>query len=318
MKRYRTVVSDSTRWDGFEFRDGDVVISTPPKCGTTWTQMLCALLIFDTTELARPLAELSPWLDMQLYPLEEVYARLAAQQHRRFIKTHTPLDGLPWDDRVTYLGVGRDPRDVAVSWAHHLGNLDPDRFLAAREDAVGNADLDELVPPDPVDDRSPVRRWIEDDNDLEVMTLGRMLAHLQTLWDRRGEPNVALFHYADYSADLVGQTRRLARVLGIDRDDDRLAELAAAARFDAMKARADRTAPNSDLSLWRDAGEFFHRGSSGQWREVFTPEDVARYDERVAELVPGDLAAWVHGGWLGAAAERVPGQPVSGGAAWDR
>ena len=45
--RYRSIIADSGRWDGFAFRPGDVVISTPPKCGTTWTQMLCALLIFD-------------------------------------------------------------------------------------------------------------------------------------------------------------------------------------------------------------------------------------------------------------------------------
>jgi hypothetical protein len=27
-----------------------------------------------------------------------VYAQLSAQQHRRFIKTHTPLDGIPLDE----------------------------------------------------------------------------------------------------------------------------------------------------------------------------------------------------------------------------
>ncbi len=42
---------DSRRWDGFEFRADDIVISTPPKCGTTWTQMITALLIFDTADL---------------------------------------------------------------------------------------------------------------------------------------------------------------------------------------------------------------------------------------------------------------------------
>ena len=26
--------------------DGDIIVSTSPKCGTTWAQMLCALLIF--------------------------------------------------------------------------------------------------------------------------------------------------------------------------------------------------------------------------------------------------------------------------------
>ena len=45
VRRYEGVVFDSSRWDGFALRPGDIVISTPPKCGTTWTQMICALLI---------------------------------------------------------------------------------------------------------------------------------------------------------------------------------------------------------------------------------------------------------------------------------
>lgn len=60
LRRYRSVVADSARWEGFQFRDGDIVISTPPKCGTTWTQMLVALLVFGSPDLPRPLAELSP------------------------------------------------------------------------------------------------------------------------------------------------------------------------------------------------------------------------------------------------------------------
>src|SRR5687768_11314107 len=93
--RYRTVISDSARWDDFPFRADDIVISTPPKCGTTWTQMICALLIFRTPDLPAPLAKISPWLDMQLTDRDETVAALEAQTHRRFIKTHTPLDGLP-------------------------------------------------------------------------------------------------------------------------------------------------------------------------------------------------------------------------------
>src|SRR5579864_2036013 len=96
LKRYRSVVSDSERWDGFVFRDDDIVISTPPKCGTTWMQMICALLIFQDPALPLPLTELSPWLHMQTAPAADVIAALEAQQHRRFIKTHTPLDGVPF------------------------------------------------------------------------------------------------------------------------------------------------------------------------------------------------------------------------------
>ena len=41
-------------------------------------------------------------------PPEQVYARLAAQDHRRFIKTHTPLDGIPLDPQATYMGAGNN------------------------------------------------------------------------------------------------------------------------------------------------------------------------------------------------------------------
>ena len=65
LTRYRHPVYDSARWEGFPFRERDIVISTPPKCGTTWMQTLCAMLVLDTVEFDRPLAEISPWLDMQ-------------------------------------------------------------------------------------------------------------------------------------------------------------------------------------------------------------------------------------------------------------
>src|SRR6266550_7695693 len=133
VRRYRSLVSDSGRWEGFHFRDDDIVISTPPKCGTTWMQMLCALLVFQTPQLPRRLTELSPWLDMQTAVRDDVVAALEAQQHRRFIKSHTPLDGLPYDERVTYICVGRDPRDVFLSLDNHIENTDIMALFAARE-----------------------------------------------------------------------------------------------------------------------------------------------------------------------------------------
>lgn len=101
---YRSGLTDSSRWDSFPFRSGDIVISAPSKCGTTWLQMICALLIFQNTALPVALTALSPWLDMRLRPLDEVLRVLAEQTHRRFIKTHTPLDGLPAEDSVSYVG----------------------------------------------------------------------------------------------------------------------------------------------------------------------------------------------------------------------
>lgn len=144
--RYRSVIADSARWDGFPFRPGDIVISTPPKCGTTWTQMLCALLIFDGPDFPAPMDQMSPWMDMCNRSIADVWNALAAQTHRRFIKTHTPLDGVPLRDDVTYLVVSRDPRDVAISYEHHAANMDDEHFMKLRAAAMGNDDLAELPP----------------------------------------------------------------------------------------------------------------------------------------------------------------------------
>ena len=108
-RRYRSHDEDSARWIGFPYRDDDIVIGTRSKTGTTWVQMICALLIFQQPRLPAPIAQLSPWLDHLIAPREQVLAQLAAQQHRRFIKTHTPLDGIPLDPRVTYLVTARHP-----------------------------------------------------------------------------------------------------------------------------------------------------------------------------------------------------------------
>jgi aryl sulfotransferase len=145
---YRSADEDSARWLDFAFRPGDIVISTRSKTGTTWMQMICALLTLRTADLPAPLPQLSPWLDWLVVPQQEVYDHLAAQRHRRFIKTHTPLDGVPLDARVAYIVMARHPLDMAVSLYHqsdnklgevHGGAVAQVGDLGAAGEAVGQA-----------------------------------------------------------------------------------------------------------------------------------------------------------------------------------
>lgn len=300
---YRNFVWNSDRWDGFEFRDDDIVISTAPKCGTTWMQMQCALLLFRTADLPAPLATLSPWLDMNTRPLEDVRADLDAQTHRRFIKTHTPLSGVPWDERVTYVHVARDPRDTALSWDNHMSNMDLERFFEIRAAAVGLDDLAELgmdgPPPPPPDD--PALRfwmWVEGDGVTPgPSALERTVHHSRTFWNARDRPNVHLFHYGDQRADLPGQMARLADALDVDPPTDELVE---AARFANMKARADQLVPNSDTPFWRSSNQFFDKGRSGDWRALIGDDGLPRYEAALRAAVDDDeLIAWLHAGLLG-------------------
>ncbi len=303
LARYRSVVFDNARWADFSFRRGDVVISTPPKCGTTWMQTLCAMLVFDAVEFDRPLAQISPWLDMLTNDLGAVVQSLETQEHRRVIKTHTPLDGLPYDERATYLCVGRDPRDVALSFEHHLVNLDGDAFMAARAAAVGLEDLAELGPdPDPVPADAEDRFWMWANTEPGAgsfmgPTLSEILHHLWTFWDQRATHNIAMFHYSDLLADLPGELRRLSGVLEIAVTDERIADYAAAGTFESMKRRADDLVPDVDNRIWHSNRDFFHRGREGEGRDLLGRDALRRYDERVAELIPADLARWVHHGW---------------------
>jgi len=296
--RYRSFVYDSARWSAYRHRPGDIVISTPPKCGTTWTQNIVAMLVFGTTQLDRPMSAVSPWLDQVIRPIDEVVADLEAMEHRRFVKTHTPLDGLPQHDDVTYLSVLRDPRDAAVSWCHHVVNLDWERMAELRAAAHGVHDLDEIPPRRPANP-DPVERWWDHVRGRAptpefASGLELVARHATVAWQRRHDPNVVLLHYADLQQDLAGEVRRIADRLGLPLGEDRLAELLEAASFAAMRERADRLVPNAGL-LWHDERAFFRTGTSGQWRDLVGEAADEPYQAIVRELIDDEeLLAWLH------------------------
>ncbi len=302
MPVYRTMVYDSRRWEGFEFRGDDIIINTPPKSGTTWTQMLVAMLVFRDSVFPDVMDNLSPWLDMNTRSRDEVFDLLATQTHRRFIKTHTPLNGLPRAPGVKYVVVARDPRDVAVSMDHHFANMDFDAFMATRAAAVGNDDLDDFPPPpEPTDDtRERLRRFIE--SEAPITNFDSVVGHLRDAWDHRHDPDVALFHYRDYQQDLPGELRRMAAFLGVELSEEQAAAFASESDISKMRARAQELAPDTahNHSHWLDTARFFRSAGRGEWSEDFDEELARRYEERIEEYAKGDgdFIAWAHEGRL--------------------
>src|SRR5215813_4564683 len=101
---------DSTIWNDLAFRDDDIVIATYGKSGTTWTQQIVGQLLFNGAP-DLPVAQMSLKL-----PVVE------AQSHRRFLKTHLPVDALVFSPKAKYLYIGRDGRDVVWSMYNHHAN----------------------------------------------------------------------------------------------------------------------------------------------------------------------------------------------------
>ena len=71
-----------------------------------------------------PVGELSPWFEvLWADSLADLLKKVEAQKYRPFIKTHLPLDGLPYFEQIKYIVVGRDPRDVFMSMWNFYANF---------------------------------------------------------------------------------------------------------------------------------------------------------------------------------------------------
>ena len=49
---------------------------------------------------------------------------------------------------------------------------------------------------------------------------------------------------------------------------------------------------------WHDNERFFHRGTSGQWRDLLDDDDLERYRARAKTIGPAAVVDWVHRGSL--------------------
>jgi len=279
---------DSTRWNGFDFRDDDIIIATYGKSGTTWAQQIVGQLLFDGADNV-DIHELSPWLDLRIRPLDERLAMLAAQSHRRVVKTHLPLDALVFSEKAKYLYVARDARDVVWSLYNHHLNMKPEFYelLNGTPGLVGPP-----IEPPSGDVVAYFREWVERDG----FPYFSWWENVRTWWAARNEPNVRLVHFEDLRRDLAGEIQGIAEFLRIPVDTKNWDRIVEHCTFDWMKLNADRTAPGGG-ALWKGGGStFINKGTNGRWRNLLTVEDSARYDNRAIAELGEECARWLaHG-----------------------
>ena len=289
---------DSTRWRVFEPRPDDVVITTSYKSGTTWMQQILHGLVFQGDPEAPALWEASPWLDERFVaPLEEVGAAIAAQTHRRFLKSHLPLDGLPYYPQVKYVVVARDARDVFMSLWNHYNNY-TDAMMKSLNDLGG-----ERFPQPPEDIQECWRNWITRgwfEWETEGWPFWSNLHHTRTYWEHRHLSNLLLVHYADLLADPQGQVRRVADFLDLELSPEELARTVRLASFDAMKVSFKRDFDERFRQRFRGGTDaFLFKGTNGRWRAVLSDEDLVLYEEATRRVLTLDCAAWLERGRLG-------------------
>lgn len=272
-RTFRGEITDPARWSVWHPREGDILVCTPPKSGTTWSQTMLTMLAQGTTDLPDRVPVLSPWVDADLgVAAEEVAAALDRQPGRRVVKTHTPASGFPVWEGVRVIAVYRHPLDV---------------FFSVRKAVANRVSRDDHPMKLPVE--ASARLFLEGaaaPDDFDTDTLALIVTHyLDTACSDR-VPDLGLFHYADMLKDGRGTVARMAQAAGIGASDDLIDRVTAATEFGAMKANAANYAPVGGTGFWHSDTAFFDSGSSSKWVGQLSGEMIALYHRRMEELIP--------------------------------
>jgi aryl sulfotransferase len=279
---------DSTVWNDFQFRDDDVVVASYAKAGTTWTQQIVGQLIFGGDPNI-VVAEMSPWIDLRVPPKHIKLPAVEAQTHRRFLKTHLPVDALVFSEKVKYIYVARDARDVMWSMYNHHANAN-EKWYELLNDTPGR--VGPPIEPPPADIRQYWREWMEKDG----YPFWSLWDNMRSWWAIRELPNVLFVHFNNLKQDMPGQIRRIANFLNIKVDESRWPAILEYCSFDWMKRNAEKYAPLGGTIWEGGGGTFINKGVNGRWKDILTPEECAEYETRTVRELGPECARWMNTG----------------------
>jgi len=276
---------DSTIWNDLKFRDDDIVIATYAKSGTTWMQQIVAQLMFDG-DPDISVAEMSPWVDLRVPPKDVKLPLLEAQTHRRFMKTHLPVDAIRFCPKARYLYIGRDGRDVVWSMYNHHVNANQ-TWYDALNDTPGR--VGPPIEPPPDDIRQYWREWLDRDGH----PFWPFWDNVRSWWAVRDLPNVKFIHFANLKHDMAREIRAIATFLDIPIKESRWEAILNHCSFEWMKKNATKSVPLGG-AFW-DAGAevFINKGVNGRWSDTLSPEEVAAYQTRSRTELGDECAHWL-------------------------
>lgn len=274
-----------------QVQDLDLFIASYPKSGTTWLQAVCfSLLRLDKASEELELEHISEyapflevdrsWEDTREPSLKSKYNEAHKRLGRRMFNTHVLPEHLPDNGLVIY--IVRDPRDVCLSFYHHLSNQIED----------GGDDFGSF--------ENFTKLWLSGD-----LPYSKWVDHLVT-WKNyidssQSGGRVLLLRYEDMVKDLAGEMNKIASHLGLfNLKQEDIQSLAPELTFDSMKATSDKYQPVS--VKWKIGYNFLRKGIVGDAEREFLNEDGSStelgqyYDEcmnRDLETVKGPSREFV-------------------------
>jgi len=251
------------RIQNLKVTEKDIWIVTYPRSGTTWTQEMIWQILNGLDFEGGSKIDIDKkffFLDMDWLAPKGVTDNITACEEalgtRRLIKTHLPLSLLPPEMltkcRVIY--VGRNPKDVAVSYYHHH------RLTRSAHPDIKFADFLKLFMAD-------------------LLVQGPHLASVQEGLEESKAGRLLFLWYEDMKADLPNAIRTVTRYLDASLTEEQVSSLADQLSIKKMKSNPavnheDRHAQGKFL----EGESFVRKGEAGGWRKYFTQEMETIFD----------------------------------------
>jgi aryl sulfotransferase len=295
----RDYLHNSLVWDDFlaagGLVEGDIVIVTPVKAGTTWTQRIIQQILRNGAENDGSLSDTSPWLESSWGDhagMLDILKQQLQAGSRRVIKSHLPAAALPIAQEARYVFVGRNGKDAAISFHNMIHNYSESTMSTINQiHAQWSGSSTPLVIPE--DLQAFFDLWL----DTGGYGCSDLFDIVDSWWKLRGEPNVLLLHYRELNDDLTGQIARIAEFLGIDPASLRMDVIAEHCSFDYMSGRAEKMAPFNGEHM-SSAKAFFHKGPKRDYRDELTAAQIARFDQVALARLGMQCGSWLETGEL--------------------
>lgn len=246
----------------YEAQADDLFISTYPKCGTTWAQLIVTRIL-NNGNLPEEFMQIgvdgvSPFLEM-CGKQAVIDKKKRHGMHAFAIKLHLPFELSPKHPTAKYIVVMRNAKDTCVSSYHHQKMYQ----------IYGIGDMDF---------HSFFKFWIAGETEA-----GDYFDFNLSWWNHRKDPNVLILMYEEMKTDASANIVRIAEFLG-----QGYADMLTANENQILKQIVQETSFEATKKQLADSGfdgkggeaDFARKGIIGDWRNHFTDEESRIVDQK--------------------------------------
>ncbi|HEX5706029.1 MAG TPA: sulfotransferase domain-containing protein [Pyrinomonadaceae bacterium] len=242
----------------FEPRPSDIFISSYPRSGTTWMQMIMYQLTTDgDMEKLRHISQHIPFFENALAFVGP--GALGKMPAPRLFKTHIRYKWTPLGP-AKCIYIARNGKDVLVSYYHHE--------MSGRGYKGSFEQFTKMF--------------------LKGKVLhGSWFKHVAEWYAHKSDPNILFLTYEEMAGDLEGTIKRIIDFCELDIPAERLPQIVERCSFAYMKRYEPKFSPmvEQELLLGIKRDEFIRKGKVGGWQEHMTPEQTAEFDSLYEETL---------------------------------